>query len=417
MTDTSSSGAAAQLPRPAEDRAEYLLELLGALYPSGRVATTPGWRQGGDDYLLLPSSSRPTVCVPARPRSGAAEVVRGYKPSADRATRFQLSALAAATRSGAMRLWPHRLVLDKGQGESIETYLAAALGVPVSVAVYTSPPRANRKPVLRVLTAQGAPLAFAKLGVNPLTSRLVVSEADALAVLAARGFATVLAPELMHRGRWNGMDVVVQRDLAVQAPRSPSAGVLDAAVAEISALGRTDPQPVRGSAYVAGLRSRLAAHPHPDQTTGLLQALAEVESLADTTAVSLRFGSWHGDWTPWNMTSDGSRAIVWDWERFEGGVPVGYDAAHYHTQLAIVRRRVAPLDATQGFVATAPGVLGPFVGTRRAAQVTALLYLIEVGTRYTVDGQAEAGARLGNLNAWLLPALRSGIDALAGARA
>lgn len=417
MMRSSSRGAAAQLPRPAEDRAEYLLELLSTLYPSGRVRTGADRRRGGDEYLLLPSSSRPTVCVPARPRSGAAEVVRGYKPSADRATQIQLNALAAATRSGAMRLWPHRLVLDKGPGESIETHLEAALGVPVSVAIYTSPPRANRKPVLRVLTAQGAPFAFAKLGVNPLTSRLVSSEADALTTLAAHQLTRVLAPELLHRGRWNGLDVVVQRELAATAPRPPSAEVLDAAMAEISALGRSDLLTVRGSAYVAGLRARLAARRPSGQTKGLLEALAEVEALADTNGVTLRFGSWHGDWTPWNMTSDGSRAIVWDWERFEGGVPVGYDAAHYQTQLAIVRRRVAPLDAAHAFVATAPGALGPLVGTRRGAQVTALLYLIEVGTRYTVDGQAEAGARLGDLGAWLLPALRTGISALAGARA
>ena len=110
------------------------------------------------------------------------------------------------------------------------------------------------------------------------------------------------------------------------------------------------------------------------------------------------------------MTSDGSRAIVWDWERFEGGVPVGYDAAHYQTQLAIVRRRsprwMPRTGSSPPHQVRSVRLSGP---TRRPGH--RLLYLIEVGTRYTVDGQAEAGARLGNLNAWLLPALRSGIDA------
>ena len=37
--------------------------------------------------------------------------------------------------------------------------------------------------------------------------------------------------------------------------------------------------------------------------------------------------------------------------------------------------------------------------------MTALLYLIDLATRYLEDRQAEAGARLGVLGRWLLPVL------------
>ena len=35
----------------------------------------------------------------------------------------------------------------------------------------------------------------------------------------------------------------------------------------------------------------------------------------------------------------------------------------------------------------------------------AMLYLVEIGTRYLRDRQADAGARLGRVDAWLLPVL------------
>ena len=47
-----------------------------------------------------------------------------------------------------------------------------------------------------------------------------------------------------------------------------------------------------------------------------------------------------------------------------------------------------------------------------AAHVTSLLYLIDLATRYVTDRQAEAGARLGALGTWLLPALLRRVSAV-----
>jgi hypothetical protein len=299
-------------------------------------------------------------------------------------------------------------------GESIETYLSQSLGQSVAVTVYTSPPRANRKPVLRILTAGGEPLAFAKLGVNALTSRLVTDEADALVRLAACDLRRVVVPELLHRGRWNGLDVVVQRELAVPAPRPITAPQLVAAMQEIAAIGGGGVAPLAGSTYLANLRSRVGVLPAGTATQAFASALDELEAYARTCDARMRFGCWHGDWTPWNMTSDGERAFVWDWERFADDVPVGFDAVHLRTQRAIVRDGLHARQAVERLVATAPGQLAEFGVGRVGAQLTAALYLVELGQRYTVDGQADAGARLGNLDAWLLPGLRAAVAALPG---
>jgi hypothetical protein len=132
--------------------------------------------------------------------------------------------------------------------------------------------------------------------------------------------------------------------------------------------------------------------------------MADMQATAEAT--SLAFGSWHGDWTPWNMAFSGGRVLVWDWERFESGVPIGYDALHYQLQGAVERNNGAGAQAAaEAALFTAPMRLGS-LGVRPASAVfVAALYLLEIATRYTCDGAAKAGARLGDLSTWLLPPL------------
>ena len=51
--------------------------------------------------------------------------------------------------------------------------------------------------------------------------------------------------------------------------------------------------------------------------------------------VGLTFGAWHGDWAPWKMRPLAGRLLVWDWERFTIGGPLGYDALHFDLQQRI----------------------------------------------------------------------------------
>ena len=65
-------------------------------------------------------------------------------------------------------------------------------------------------------------------------------------------------------------------------------------------------------------------------------------------------------------------------------------------------------DAESAVGATVSGAaerLAPFEVRPSAAEVTALLYLVDLATRYLADRQAESGARLGVLGTWLLPVL------------
>jgi len=103
--------------------------------------------------------------------------------------------------------------------------------------------------------------------------------------------------------------------------------------------------------------------------------------------------------------------LVWDWERFSPGVPFGFDALHYDLQRRLQRTSdaTAAVDET---VRRAAVLLAPFEVAPHAAEVTALLYLVDLATRYVADRQAEAGARLGVLGRWLLPVLLRRVEEL-----
>jgi hypothetical protein len=106
------------------------------------------------------------------------------------------------------------------------------------------------------------------------------------------------------------------------------------------------------------------------------------------------------------MACSGDQLLVWDWERFEGGVPIGYDAVHYQLQGEVERNGAGGArSATEAALFTAPMTLGPLGVRPGSAVFVAALYLVEIATRYLQDGAAEAGARLGDIGSWLLPSL------------
>jgi hypothetical protein len=92
-------------------------------------------------------------------------------------------------------------------------------------------------------------------------------------------------------------------------------------------------------------------------------------------------------------------------------VPAGFDAIHHELQKRIQSTGDAA-DAVEATVARAGELLAPFAVAPEARELTALLYLVDLATRYLSDRQAEAGARLGVLGTWLLPVLIRRVEEL-----
>lgn len=358
------------------------------------------------EFILIPGLRRPPLLVPAGQRvAGAA--VRHYSGQRAPAARLATKLFSACLNSGlGGAMFRHRLTMRVPAGaDTVETYLADLLHRDIRVSMYLGPPRANRKPVLHILTPAGQPVAFAKIGVTALTRQLTQTERNALTQIRGKGLPGITVPEVLHYGSWQGLDILVLSALpAWQRRQALSGPQLVEAMTTVTAVEGVQSGPLRSSEYSTRLRKRLrSAGESPDQAT-LLWLVDELNARAGD--LNITFGAWHGDWTPWNMASTADGILVWDWERFTRGVPLGFDALHYRLQAEVGPGHREPTAAASACAREAPALLAPFGVGAGEAHVTALLYLADLATRYLSDRQAEAGARLGAPGSWLIPALK-----------
>ena len=87
-------------------------------------------------------------------------------------------------------------------------------------------------------------------------------------------------------------------------------------------------------------------------------------------------------------------------------MPLGFDVLHHDLHRARHRDRHAGARRGPSPARRGPGAGSPASGVRPdAARVTARLYLLALAARYLRDQQTEAGAALGDVESWLLPAL------------
>jgi hypothetical protein len=452
------TGAAAR----DRERAAYLRETAGLLWPPPATVTAtaaavrvgpadaPGAGNGtGDvavgDLIVLPGLARPRLLVPAGRRAGAAAVRRYGEPGSARA-RLGSRGLALLLASGLGRyLLRDRLAVRAPAGAAtIETYLSSVLDRDLTVSLHIGAARANRKPVLQLLSPRGETLGFAKIGVNALTRELVRAERDALREIGAHGtgpagtgahgtgpdrpgggrepghgpgldggtrLGSLTVPRVLHHGTWRDLDVLVLGPLPVWQRRRPLGWPrLTAAMGEVAQLGGLSRQTLTESGYWQRLQLRAAAAEASEDRADLLSALGRLGARAGD--LTLAFGCWHGDWTPWNMACTSGGLLVWDWERFGSGVPLGFDALHYWLQRSAVAARSDPGGAAADCVQRAAALLRPLGVTAAAARLSVLLYLADLSARYLGDRQADAGARLGAPGRWLIPALVAGAERL-----
>ncbi|MEU8259789.1 hypothetical protein AB0C02_04085 [Micromonospora sp. NPDC048999] len=387
-----------RVPPDGDGRSAYLGELAGLIWPE---PAEPALRRGGRGWVLVPSAARPRLLVPTGSGRAAASAVQHATEAVGRRAKLVRQGLAVAFR---LRLGPlvfrDRLVVT---GAGLDAHLAEVLGAPALVSMHIGPARANRKPVLQLLAPDGRALGYAKLGVDPLTRALVDAEAAALHRLAGLPLGPIVVAGVRHHGDWHGHALLVQEALPVRLPRATpaaaEAGERAAMVAVAGCLGVR-----RGSwagsdhaARLADAVDALGTRPEAGRLRAVLKTVAD----ADPTVA---FGAWHGDWNGGNsaVLADG-RVLVWDWERFEADVPAGYDALHRAVQTAIGHGGSAPTEAARALIAGADRTLQPFDQGGRDADLVAVLYLVELAARYLRDRQAEAGARLGRVDTWLLP--------------
>ncbi len=400
---------------PPEGGRSSLNDVTAVLWPPPAVAWLARGRPAAPDerdFIMLPSARRPRLLVPSSRQASAAAVRRYGEPGSFKAwAGGRMLALALSGGAGAVGLGGRLRVRVSPGIDTVEAYLSSVLDREVLISTHLGAARANRKPVLQLLTARGEPAGFAKISVNPLTRDLIQSERTALDALAAEDLSSLVIPRVLHHGQWRGREVLVMTALPVWRRRKPlRPGQLAAAMTELAEVGGRSRGPLTGSRYLSTLRLRLEGAPAGPDRSALEVALDALATAADHTP--LTFGSWHGDWTTWNMACTAGGLLVWDWERFSRPVPLGFDALHYRLQSAVVRRRQPPPAAAAECVRTAPPAVMPFGVPATEARLVAILYLIELSARYLADRQAEAGARFGQPATWLIPAIKEAVSDL-----
>ncbi|MFE1102201.1 aminoglycoside phosphotransferase [Nocardiopsis alba] len=386
----------------------YLTDLAAVLWPCGGLLGTGDGgprnappRRRGHQYLPVPSAHNPRVILPVHDRSAATRGITSFAQNHSLRERLRTLLLTGAFASGVAPL----LLRDRlyvGAGPGIEHALAAALDRDLSIAIHLGPPRANRKPVLLLLTPGGRTIGYAKVAVNELTGRLVRAEAAALRLLSEARLPDVTVPRLLYEGEWNGQPLLVQEGLPVggQTDR-PTRHQLLRCVTRIVSVAPVTERRLSMSPYRSALDERIAKLGSRPEVGPLRAALHRLPD------VSLCFGAWHGDLTRWNIAGTARRAFVWDWERLSLDAPAGFDALHYDLN-ECVQAGVHPgvhrwLDS--GARLLRDPLLAELGVRPNTVSTVMALYLIDLATRYLHDRQAESGGHLAAVDDWLLPAL------------
>ncbi|OFE15108.1 hypothetical protein BA895_08280 [Humibacillus sp. DSM 29435] len=377
------------------------LDIVRLLWPPPHQVTTagPSLRQRG--FAVLPNAVRPTRLVPDNRSGSTADALSGAAGKAGLMGQLRRKALTGGVRAGLLRFTPTGVAIAEEAGApSLIARLSAIFDETLTTSIHLGPPRANRKPVLNVVNAAGRTVAFVKVGINPLTRSLVCAEGKALTRIGAAPLRAVQVPQVLHEETWGDLRILCLSPLDTSTSRPAPLTLVQQAMVEISEALGTDSVAVGDSDHLQGLRSNAAALSSP-QGRLLVGALDRLrESFGH---LSVATGAWHGDWTPWNMSWSGDVVNVWDWERLQRGVPLGMDALHLQIQRSL---RVPGSDAarvTAEHVGRRQEILAPWGHDAVTSTITTLVYLLTLGCRYAVDGQEEAGARLGRLDDWLFP--------------
>lgn len=382
------------------------LEVVGQLWPAAPPQQARGdLGPGSRTLLVLPDPARTRMLLPAHRLAAARSLLR-FSGALEPRERVQRTALSAALRLGGVAALRHRAEIPDASGSLVEAlgdrWPFDAPRQEVHCSITLGPARANRKPVMELFGERGERLGFLKVGLGDGAAAHVRRESANLRELGRVALpADLSTPSLLDAFEWRGLPILVMSSLPT-SPRQRRLGVADVPRETMRDFARAFAGPTlpltRTAAWdrMTARRPELARTPHRERLLDLLDRLAQT---ADQ--VELETGAWHGDWTPWNMASSRGGIALWDFERFDTGVPVGLDECHYVVNEAFSGHAPDPVRAR-----AALDTLGTGLRPGSPGGVTALAYVGFVVERYLQDGavpdralgeRVDALLALGNL--------------------
>ncbi len=302
-----------------------------------RGATPLGPNQRTLAEYLVQDESNPRFLLQNHRRAMATGVHR-YHDAMPRSSRLRNRSASIGARTGlASRLWRGRVRLVSSNPlaadgrSSLLTHLAEVLGEDT---VFTSltlgpPKRANRKPVIQMIRPDGQVIAFVKVGWNHTTRELVRNEVSWLRSLEAANLTAFQVPTLLHSGTWRGLEIAAMTAVPsdVRSSRDPHTPPPVQVFHQIAELAGIEEHRLIHSHFARRIENYL----RPSPALGTVVRFLEKHRDED-----VAFGTWHGDFSPWNMSTTASGLHLLDWEFAAHQVPYGFDCFHFFLQVALV---------------------------------------------------------------------------------
>jgi hypothetical protein len=384
------SDDAAGAERPAAADVDGLLGVVRRLWPApSEVRLMRGARQpeaSSRDWLVLPSVGRPWLLLPAWSATAADALLRD--DHGQRSAQV-VQALAVLQRQRVLARLPLsrlRITVPSGS-ETIECELERVLGVSSELVVRLGRRRWNRSVVLRPLDAAGNTLAFVKSASGPAGVASLRRERENLRRVAGLAPSLVEWPEVMHHGPWRDLELLALSPLVGDESARRRARVPSAAIRALALSAEAGPQPLSET----GLSRRLvdgSAELSDSAQRGQLLVGLDV-TLSRLGQIKVPVGCWHGDWVPWNMTSHDDRVLLWDWEHFDDGVPLGLDGIHYRAQQLRMFKGTDPRVEDRWVRESTEWLLNTFQLPMPQVRAVILSYLLEINLRYLRDREHD----------------------------
>jgi hypothetical protein len=311
-------------------------------------------------FRALPNARHPYLLMPLDSRAAAAGSVHHIGNPLKRSMRLAETALSLSFQLGVgQRMLNQQLhvCVPLDAPHDAPTLIDRArdlVGRPdLTAAVILGRDRPNRKPVLKLLSPDGEPVAFAKVGWNEVSRSLVRHEAEVLTELDT----PQRRPSSFQVPRIIGFDQGAEVDLLLVTPvpqatglrGGPPSDVPMRATREVAVGAGVTWDALAESKYWSSVRRRIEiAERDPSNPVRADHSRAFEQLERAYGSRDIPFGSWHGDWTPWNMTRVDGSLFVWDWERAEGPVPIGLDLVHFDFDVRVKIHGQSPAHAIDG---------------------------------------------------------------------
>jgi hypothetical protein len=364
----------------------WLIDVVWGDLAGVSVDTDPDPGGAIERYLVVPSAARPRMLLPDDPAVASA-ALRSFNALRLPRVRWARAAASALVRAGAGKVaFRDRLTIrGSPQADTPARAFARALGLPeVMLSLNVRRPGPFRKPVAQLLSPGGRPVGFAKIGWNEVTRRGIEREAAALRAVAAGPRTRLTGPALRHLGPFGSHAVLITEPLPAGVRRFGSGLPPVDVTREVAELGSVVSCELGASHGWADVRARADAVAAAAATYGLGSVLPSFLDGVQRRhgATELRFGFWHGDWSPWNLGATRDSVVAWDWEYAADGVPFGMDLAHFHFQVAFIGERRPLAEAFDRARAGSSAPLARLGSTPAAVEAILAVHAAEITLRY-----------------------------------